>query len=117
MQSNSETDKNKIDMKVKVNMEVEKLIALFIGTQGKWNGSQMEYFPELPECFTNNLDFQCSCGCNADFLRLTANDLSGVECWFSDEEDDTFFYGLSSIEKTHPMLYASIVTEILNKMK
>ena len=57
-------------MKVKVNMEVEKLIALFIGTQGEWNGSQMEYFPELPECFTNNLDFQCSCGCNADFLRL-----------------------------------------------
>lgn len=38
-------------MKVKVNMEVEKLIALFIGTQGEWNGSQMEYFPEVTRMF------------------------------------------------------------------
>lgn len=96
---------------------IETLIAMFVVAMGEWNGVQWEYFPKLPNCFTENLNFQASCGCNADFLRLTVNDLFGVECWFVDEDGDSFYYGLDEIKKTHPFLFVSIITHVFDMIE
>ena len=95
-----------------ISIKTETFIAMYIIAMGEWNGIQWELFPKLPNCFTQNLNFQSSCGCNADFLRLTVNDLFGVEFWFADEDDDTFYYSFNEIVKSHPLLIASIITYI-----
>ena len=100
-----------------VNVSIETLIAMFAIAMGEWNGAQWEYYPKLPKCFTDNLNFQSSCGCNADFLRLTVNDLMGVECWFADEDGDSFYYGLNEIKKTHSFLYVAIVTHVFDMIE
>ena len=56
-------------MRVKVD-GFELLIAMAIVALGEFNGGQFEYFPILPKPFCDNLDFQSSCGCNADFLCI-----------------------------------------------
>ena len=100
-----------------INVKVEPIIAMYIIAMGDWNGVQWELFPKLPSCFTDNLNFQSSCGCNADFLRLTVNDLFGVEVWFADENDDAFYYGLEEIKVTHPLLFTSIVTYVYDMIE
>ena len=100
-----------------MNIGIEKLIAMYIIACGDWNGVQWEWFPKLPTCFTDNLNFQSSCGCNADFLRLTVNDICGVEVWFIDENDCTFYYGLDEIKKSHPYLFVTIVTHIFDMIE
>lgn len=96
---------------------IETLIAMFVIAIGEWNGVQWEYFPKLPNCFTENLNFQASCGCNANFLRLTVNDLCGVECWFVDEDGDSFYYSLNDIKKSHPFLFVSIITHVFDMIE
>ena len=100
-----------------INIKAEALIAAYIVAMGEWNGVQWELFPKLPTCFTDNLDFQSSCGCNADFLRLTVNDICGVEVWFVDENDCAFYYGLNEIKKSHPYLFVAIVTHIFDMIE
>ena len=100
-----------------INIKAEALIAAYIVAMGEWNGVQWELFPKLPTCFTDNLDFQSSCGCNADFLRLTVNDIFGVEVWFVDENDCAFYYGLNEIKKSHPYLFVAIVTHIFDMIE
>ena len=65
-------------MRVKVD-GFELLIAMTIVALGEFNGVQFEYFPILPKPFCDNLDFQSSCGCNADFLCIRVNDLFKVD--------------------------------------
>lgn len=103
-----------------IKVSIEPLIAISVIAMGEWNGVQWEYFPNIPSCFSEDIDFQNSCGCNADFLHLTVNDLGGVECWFIDENESTFFYGLNDIKKSHPLLFTSIVThiyDVINNME
>lgn len=100
-----------------IKVKIEPIIAMYIVAMGEWNGSQWELFPKLPNCFTDNLNFQSSCGCNADFLRLTVNDLFGVEVWFADENDNAFYYDLEEIKVTHPLLFTSIVTYVYDKIE
>jgi hypothetical protein len=100
-----------------MNIGIEKLIAMYIIACGDWNGVQWELFPKLPTCFTDNLDFQSSYGCNADFLRLTVNDIFGVEVWFVDENGCAFYYGLNEIKKSHPYLFVTIVTHIFDMIE
>ena len=100
-----------------INIKAEALIAAYIVAMGDWNGVQWELFPKLPTCFTDNLDFQSACGCNADFLRLTVNDIFGVEVWFVDENDCAFYYGLNEIKKSHPYLFVTIVTHIFDMIE
>ena len=100
-----------------ISVKVNDLIAMFIIAMGEWNGVQWEYYPNLPNCLTENLNFQSSCGCNADFLRLTVNDLFGVECWFADEDGDTFYYSLDEIRKSHPYLYVAIITHVYDMIE
>lgn len=100
-----------------ISIKTEHLIAMYIIAMGEYNGVQWELFPKLPTCFTDNLDFQSACGCNADFLRLTVNDNFGVEVWFVDEFDDTFYYGLNEIKKSHPLLFTAIVTHIYDMIE
>ena len=100
-----------------INIKAEALIAAYIVAMGEWNGVQWELFPKLPTCFTDNLDFQSSCGCNADFLRLTVNDIFGVEVWFVDENGCAFYYGLNEIKKSHPYLFVAIVTHIFDMIE
>jgi len=100
-----------------VNVKIEDAIAMFIIACGEFNGVQFEYYPNIPSCFGENINFQSSCGCNADFLRLTINNLLGVECWFADEDGDTFFYSLNDIKKSHPILWTAIVTHIYDMIE
>lgn len=104
-------------MKREISIDTESLIAMVVIACGQHDGCFFEYFPKLPSCFTENLNFQGSCGCNADFLRLTVNDRFGVDCWFADEDGDTFFYSLKEIMATHPILYVSIVTHICDMIE
>lgn len=97
-----------------INIKAEALIAAYIVAMGEWNGVQWELFPNLPTPFVEHLDFNGSCGCYADFLRLTVNDRFGVEVWFVDEDDDSFYYGLEKIKETHPLLYTAIVTHVFD---
>ena len=96
---------------------IETIIAMFVIAMGDWNGTQWEYFPNLPKCFTENLNIQASCGRNADFLRLTVNDLFGVECWFIDKDEDLFYYSLDDVKKAHPFLFVSIVTHVFDMIE
>ena len=75
-----------------INIKAEALIAAYIVAMGEWNGVQWELFPNLPTPFVEHLDFNGSCGCYADFLRLTVNDMFGV----------------------HPLLYTAIVTHVFD---
>ena len=100
-----------------INVKIEPIIAMYIVAMGEWNGVQWELFPKLPNCFTDNLNFQSSWGCNADFLRLTVNDLFGVEVWFADEFGDTFFCSLEEIKVRHPLLFTSIVTYVYDMIE
>ena len=72
-----------------ITIGLEKLIAMCVIAFGEWNGCQWEYFPHIPKCFSDGLDFQNSCGCYADLLRLTVNEFGRVEIWFADEDGDT----------------------------
>ena len=103
-------------MRVKVD-GFELLIAMTIVALGEFNGGQFEYFPILPKPFCDNLDFQSSCDCNADFLCIRVNDLFKVDVWFADEEGDTFYYGLDEIKVSHPILYTAIVTHMADVMR
>ena len=69
-------------MRVKVD-GFELLIAMTIVALGEFNGVQFEYFPILQKPFCDNLDFQSSCGCNADFLCIRVNGLFKVDVWLS----------------------------------
>ena len=93
------------------------LVAKYVIEQGKFNGTEWELFPKLPNCFTENLNFQRICGCNADFLRLTVNDNLQVQCWFADEDEDTFFLPFTSIIKTQPCLVTAIVTHVFDMIE
>lgn len=92
--------------------KIETIIAMYIVAMGEWNGVQWELFPNLPNCFANHINFNGTHGCYADFLRLTVNDLLGVEVWFADEHDEAFWCGLEEIKHTHPLLFTSIVTHV-----
>ena len=97
--------------------KIEPIIAMYIIAMGEWNGAQWELFPKLPSCFAEGLDFQTSCGCNADFIRLTVNDLFKVEVWFADEDGDAFYYGLEDIMRSHPLLFTAIVTHVFDMIE
>ena len=100
-----------------ITIEVEKLIAMFIIACGEWNGVQWEYFPKLPKCFSDNLNFQNSCGCNADLLCIRVNNLFKVDVWFADEDGDTFWYDLDDVKKTHPMLFVALFTHVFDMIE
>ena len=93
------------------------LVAKYIVAQGEFNGTEWELFPNLPNCFTDNLNFQSSCGCNADFLRLTVDNNSQVQCWFADEDREAFFYPFIDIVISQPYLASSIVTHVFDMME
>lgn len=101
-------------MKKSVTIGIEPLIAMFVFASGEFNGEVFEYFPNLPKSFSENIDFQNSCGCNADLLCLRVNDQFDVEVWFADKDGDTFCYGLKEIQKSHPMLFVSLFTHIFD---
>ena len=84
---------------------------------GELNGGRVEGIPRFLKPFCDNLDFQSSCGCNADFLCIRVNDLFKVDVWFADEEGDTFCYGLEEIKVSHPILYTAIVTHMADVMR
>ena len=105
-----------MSMKVKTD-GFELLISMAIVAFGEFNGVEFEYFPTLPKPFSCNLDFQSSCGCNADFLCIRVNDLFKVDVWFADEKGDTFWYGLDEIKVSHPVLYTAIVTHMADVMR
>lgn len=98
-------------------MPIEKLVAMFVIAMGTYDGSFFEYYPKLPSCFVEKLNFQRQCGCNADFLRLTVNEFGNVECWFIDGNENSFFYSLNETMKMHPLLYTSIVTHIFDMIE
>lgn len=100
-----------------ITIGIEKLIAMCVIAFGEWNGCQWQYFPRIPKCFSDGLDFQNSCGCHADLLRLTVNELGRVEIWFADEDGDTFYYDWEEIRKTHPFLCVSIATHIFDMIE
>ena len=81
---------------------------------GNNDGCFFEYVPKLPSCFAENLNFAPCWGHKADFLRLTINDRMGIDCWFVDEEGNTFYYSLEEIKTKHPSLYVSIVTHMVD---
>ena len=103
-------------MKIKID-GFELLIAMAIVALGEFNGTQFEYFPILPKPFCDNLNFQSSYGCNADFLCIRVNDLFRVEVWFADEREDTFWCSLEEIKVSHPILYTAIVTHMADVMR
>jgi hypothetical protein len=98
-------------------MKVEKLIAMFVIAVGTPIGKGFTYFPKLPKPFSENIDFQNSCGCNADLLCLRVNSLFDVEVWFADEDGDTFYYGLKEIQRSHPILFVSLFTHIFDMIE
>ena len=98
-----------------LNVSIEKLIGLFIIACGEWNGVQWEYFPTLPKPFTDGLEFK-ACG-KADFLRITLNDLGGVEAWVIDGKEDFYYYSLDELESEQPMLYAAIITHVFDMIE
>ena len=104
-------------MSKNITIEIEKLIAMFVVAKGEFNGNEFEYFPKLPKPFSENIDFQNSCGCNADLLCLRVNNLFGVEVWFADKDDDTFYYGLKEIQRSHPILFVSLFTHIFDMIE
>lgn len=81
---------------------------------GQNDGCFFEYVPKLPNCFAENLNFAPCWGHKADFLRLTINDQMGIDCWFVDEEENTFYYSIEEIKKKHPTLFVSIVTHMID---
>ena len=103
-------------MKTKID-GFELLIAMAIVAFGEFNGTQFEYFPILPKPFCDNLNFQGSCGCNADFLCIRVNDLFKVDVWFADENGETFWRNLEEIKVCHPILYTAIVTHMADVMR
>lgn len=104
-------------MSKNITIGLEKLIAMFIVAKGTPIGEGFTYFPKLPKPFSEKLDFQNSCGCNADLLCLRVNDQFGVEVWFVDEDGDTFYYGLKEIQRSHPILFVSLFTHIYDMIE
>jgi len=100
-----------------ITIGIEKLIAMFIVAKGEFNGEEFEYFPNLPKPFSENIDFQNSCGCNADLLCLRVNDQFDVKVWFVDKDGDTFCYGLKEIQRSHPILFVSLFTHIFDMIE
>ena len=96
-----------------VTIDIEKLIEMAIIACGKNDGYFFEYYPKLPSCFTEKLNFT-AWGNNADFLRVTANDKFGVDCWFVNKDGETFYYDLKEVRKLHPILYVSLVTHMFD---
>lgn len=101
-------------MKEYITIGIEKLVAMVIIAKGTPIGLGFTYFPKLPKAFSENIDFQSSCGCNARLLCLRVDSLLGVDVWFVDKDGDTFSYGLKEIQKSHPMLFAVIFTHIFD---
>ena len=99
-----------------LNVSIEKIIGLFIIAYGEWNGVQWEYFPNLPKPFTYGLYFDECCK-RVDFLRITLNDLGGVEAWVIDEKENFYYYSMEEVEKLQPMLYAAILTHVFDMIE
>ena len=97
---------------MKENTKIETLMVMFIIAMGDWNGTQWEYYPKLPNCFTESIGV-----CNGNFLRLTVNNLYKVECWFVDKNDYPYCYPLETIKKHCPILFASIVTHVYDMIE
>ena len=98
-------------------IEINKLLAMFIIAVGKAIGVGFTYFPKLPLCFTQHLDFNRSCRCYANFLCLRVNSELKVECWFEDESGDTFSYSLDEVKCINPILWTSIVTHVFDMIE
>ena len=99
-----------------VSIAIEKLVAMFIIAMGNAIGEGFTYFPKLPTCFTQHLDFR-SCGCYANFLCLRVNSSLEVEVWFEDESGDTFSYGLDEVKCVKPILWTSIITHVFDMIE
>ena len=100
-----------------ITIAVEKLIAMFIIAVGTLIGEGFTYFPKLPALFAHHLDFNHSCGCYANFLCLRVNSELNVECWFEDEDGDTFSYSLDDVKNIKPILWTSIITHIFDMIE
>ena len=100
-----------------VSIAIEKLVAMFIIAMGVAIGEGFTYFPKLPTCFIQHLDFNRSCGCYANFLCLRVNTELKVECWFEDESGDTFSYGLDEVKCVKPILWTSIITHVFDMIE
>jgi len=98
-------------------IEINKLLAMFIIAVGKAIGVGFTYFPKLPSCFTQHLDFNRSCRYYANFLCLRVNSELKVECWFEDESGDTFSYSLDEVKCIKPILWTSIVTHAFDMIE
>ena len=99
-------------------IEIEKLLVMFIIAMGEWNGSQWEYFPKLPSCFTENVKLRLPLTTfNGDFLSLRVNDNMEVECWFIDENEEQYYFSLETIKMAAPLLFTSIVTHVFDMIE
>jgi len=98
-------------------VEINSLVLMFIIAMGKQIGLGFTYIPKLPTPFSKNLDFQNSCGCNADFVCLRVSSEGEVECWFYDGDNGTFSYTLDEIRKMQPMLWVSIITHVCDMIE
>ena len=108
---------NAIEMdKNLVSVSVKELVYLFIIAMGEDDGVEFEYYPNIPSCFSENINFNSLCGCNADLLRLSVNDLGMIEVWFIDKDESTFWVSFDELKDIQPMLYAAIITHVYDTL-
>ena len=96
-------------------IEINKLLVMFIIAMGEWNGSQWEYFPKLPSCFTQHIMFPNRF--YADFLCLRVNSSLEVEVWFVTTEKETKCISFGEIERSQPHLFASLITHVFDMIE
>ncbi len=104
-------------MDKEITIGIEKLIAMFIIAKGMPFCGAFVYEPKLPKPICENIDFSPTYGCMANFGCLRVNSNLGVECWFMDEDGDTFCYSLKEIKRSQPMLFASIFTHVFDMIE
>jgi len=97
-----------------ISLKAETLVAIIVGLCGEWDGTTIEYYPNLPNVTSEHIKLNGICN-DCDLLRLTLNDQNKVDCWFADMNGNTFYLPFSQVY-LNPLLYVSIITHIYDKM-
>jgi len=95
-------------------IEINKLVVMFVIAMGNAIGCGFTYISKLPTCFSKHITLN---KVYVDFICLRVNSKLELECWFVDEDENTFSLSLDEVKCVKPTLWVSIITHVFDMIE
>ena len=102
-------------------IKTKALLIMFVIACGENDGEEFVYYPNLPSCFSEHIDFATIDGhFFADLVSIRVNSDGDVGFLFQGDYDEDiveFHYSWESIVRLKPMLAASVLTYVYDMVE